>query len=261
MPELPDVELYRQCLDATALHQRIARIHVGSPRILAETTPQGLGRILKGAMFEATARHGKYLFAALDRSGWLLLHFGMTGRLEHLEQQQNAPDYTQCLVTFTNGFGLAYVARRKLGRIGVVASPQSFCRDHDIGPDALELRAERFIELASNRRGNVKAWLMDQGAIAGIGNVYSDEILFQAGIHPRRTLSHMDNEQLKRLHEALRLTLNAAIEANADPAQMPASFLLPHREDGGHCPRCRTAVASVQVAGRTAWYCPRCQTR
>lgn len=259
MPELPDVEVYRRYLRSTALHQRIEHVHVESPALLPGTTPQGLGRALKGEAFESTGRHGKHLFAELDHDGWLMLHFGMTGSLAYFRHREDTPDYTRCLFTFANGFHLAYVAPRKLGRIALVDSPQSFVTEHGLGPDALGLDAEAFQRLASGRRGGVKSWLMDQETMAGVGNVYSDEILFQAGIHPRRSVADLDDEALHRLHRALRSVLEAAIEAHAEPSRMPESFLLPHREQGGRCPKCNAQVEKVQAAGRTAWYCPKCQ--
>jgi formamidopyrimidine-DNA glycosylase len=259
MPELPDVETYRRYLNATGLHQRIASTDVESAAVLAGTTPRGLARALEGTSFESTRRHGKYLFASLARGGWLVLHFGMTGELKYFKHREDAPDYTQCLITYDNGFHLAYAAPRKLGRIGLTDSPQRLIQDKELGPDALDLNAEAFVELASKRRGSIKPWLMNQEIMAGIGNIYSDEILFQAGLHPRRSVGELDETTLRRLHRVLCSVLEAAIKARVDPIQMPAGFLLPHRRKGGRCPKCGTHLKTVKAAGRTAWYCPRCQ--
>ncbi|MGD8999916.1 MAG: DNA-formamidopyrimidine glycosylase family protein [Granulosicoccaceae bacterium] len=259
MPELPDVEVYKQYFDATALHRRIEHVHVESPALLANTTPQGLGRALKHKTLQATRRHGKYLFIALNGSGWLVLHFGMTGKLKYFQHRGDTPAYTRLLIGFENGYHLAYIAPRKLGRIALVDSPHSLLRDRHLGPDALELGTKEFIELAAKRRGMVKPWLINQTIIAGIGNIYSDEILFQAGIHPRRAVSDLDSEALKRLYKAMRTVLKTAINARAKPDQMPSTFLLPCRKKGGSCPKCRTLLATVKAAGRTAWFCPRCQ--
>jgi len=259
MPEAPDVELHRKYLDATALHLRIEHTHVDSPALLSGTTPQGLGRALKGRSFQSTCRHGKYLFAAVEHGGWLVLHFGMTGRLEYFQDRQDTPDYTRCLFAFANGFHLAYVAPRKLGRIALTDSPQSFIRDRNLGPDVLDLSVAAFLRLASQRRGSIKSWLMNQEIMAGIGNIYSDEILFQAGVHPRRAVGDLGEKELRNLHRSLRYVLKASIEAGADPSRMPACFLLPHRERRGHCPKCHAPLEKIQAAGRTAWYCRRCQ--
>jgi len=108
-------------------------------------------------------------------------------------------------------------------------------------------------------RGMVKPWLMDQHHLAGIGNIYGDEILFQAGIHPRRKMETLAESELRRIHRAMQETLALAIGAHADPARMPPHFLIPHRHRGGHCPRCHTPLAHTKIQGRTSWYCPRCQ--
>jgi formamidopyrimidine-DNA glycosylase len=259
MPELPDVEHYKRYLTATALHQPIARVQVVAPALLTGITPQALGRMLKGKRFESARRHGKYLFIALDNGHWLALHFGMTGSLHYFRQPADAPAYSQCLFHFDNGFTLAYVDPRKLGRIALTDDPQTLIRKHQLGADALALSAGKFIDLAAGQRGQVKAWLMQQNLMAGIGNIYSDEILFQAGIHPRQIIGKLDEASLKRLYRALRAVLKTAIDAQADPEQMPASYLLPRRHAKGRCPKCGTPLERLQAAGRTAWFCPRHQ--
>jgi formamidopyrimidine-DNA glycosylase len=100
---------------------------------------------------------------------------------------------------------------------------------------------------------------MDQHALAGIGNVYADEILFQARIHPGRRPHALDCRELNRLFNGLRKVLRKAIAAGADPARMPKSFLLPRRERGARCPRCGARIKTMVIGGRTTYYCPRCQ--
>lgn len=260
MPELPDVEVYRRYLTATALHKRIDHVHVECPTLLSGTSPQGLGRVLKGKTFESARRHGKYLFIELNNGErWLVMHFGMTGDLKYFQHEQDQPDFTQLLIAFRDGSFLAYSAPRKLGLIALTDRPPAFAAERELGPDALSFSEKAFVKLASQRRGGVKSWLMDQHTISGLGNVYSDEILFRAGIHPRRAVSDIDEAGLKRLYRSMRDVLKTAINAQADPDRMPSSFLLPHRDKGGHCPKCHAALAEVRAAGRSAWYCPRCQ--
>ena len=261
MPELPDVEVYRRYLDATALHQPIDRVEVDGPRLLRDSSPHGLGRRLKGRSFDAGRRHGKYLFATLDGGDTLVLHFGMTGRLDYARKPDDPPPHTACLFVFTNGARLAYVASRKLGRIAVAESPAAFVDAQALGPDALAIERDAFVEAGRKRRGGVKSWLTDQQRIAGIGNVYADEILYHAGIHPQRSLPDLDDDELRTLHRVMREVLEAAIAAGADPERMPADFLLPHRRKGGSCPGCRSRIRKLSVSGRTSWYCPACQPR
>lgn len=259
MPELPDVEIYKQYLNATALYQDIKCIHLESFILLSGTTPQSLGRALKHKSFRSTERHGKYLFIELNPFGWLVLHFGMTGYLKHFQHKVDRPNYAQFIITFENGFHLAYISRRKLGQIALTDKPQQFVKSHHLGPDALDLTLAHFYEQASKRRKNVKSWLMDQHIIAGIGNIYSDEILYHAKIQPQKTIGVLDQMTLVRLYQTIAIVLKTAIEARANPEQMPSTFLLPQRKQGGHCPECATPIEKIKIAGRYAWYCPRCQ--
>lgn len=259
MPELPDVEQFRRYFNATALHQRIRRIHVPAPSLLVDTSPQGLGHALKGRTFVAAERHGKYLFAKLDSGKWLVLHFGMSGAL-HYSKAGTRPKYTQLPIEFENGFELYYTAPRKLGRIALTESPRQWIDDRNLGQDALAIGEKAFVERAAQRRGSIKSWLMDQHSLAGIGNIYSDEILFQCRLHPQTPVGDLDDADIRGLYRALRRVLATAIERRAEPERLPDSYLLPHRHDGGRCPRCDTALEHTDTAGRTAWFCPRCQS-
>lgn len=258
MPELPDVEVYKRYLDATTLHQRIDRVRVSVPELLDGTTPQALGRVLHARRIESSRRHGKYLFAETDRGAWLVLHFGMTGFLRYFQHGERAPQHACLEVRFANGFHLAYAAPRKLGRIALARDPCWFVRSTGLGPDALAVDRASFRRLARSRRG-LKSWLTHQQTIAGIGNVYSDEILFQARLDPRRRVEALGVRELDRLYRSMRRVLTRTISTQADPSRVPRSFLLPHRGMGGRCPRCRGRLRREPIAGRSAWYCPRCQ--
>lgn len=261
MPELPDVETLRRYLAATSLHSRIARIDLKAPRMLYAVSRRELRAGLTGSSFERTARHGKNLFVALSQGNWLLLHFGMTGRLAYLDDAERPPPHTGLLIGFANGDRLACVWLRKLGKIGLVESPRAFCRERGLGPDAYALPLTEFRDLLAERRGSVKSALMDQHFIAGIGNVYSDEILFQAGIHPRASANRLSRRETATLHRALRHVLRIAIERRADPERLPDTWLLRRRTPGGRCPRCGGALRRIAIAGRTAYLCPKCQRR
>ncbi len=258
MPELPDVEIERRYFEAHALHQAVARTSVPAPDVLEATSPARLQHALKGHAFVETRRHGKHLFARFDGRQWLHLHFGMSGRLDY-DEDDVRPAHACVVFHFRGHHRLAFVAPRRLGAVGLTADPRSVIEDRGLGPDALALSREAFLEAAAGTRRQAKAWLMDQSVLAGIGNVYSDEILFQAGIHPRRNLDELGEAERRALFETMHEVLEAAIEAQADPERMPEDWLLPHREDGARCPRCDGPVEQVDAAGRTARYCPRCQ--
>jgi formamidopyrimidine-DNA glycosylase len=259
MPELPDVETYKRYFDSTALHRRVRALHVPGPRVLRGLTPQALGRRIDGSTFEASRRHGKYLFVRLDPDGWLVLHFGMTGRLAYFKSPTDKPDYTDVLFELDNGFRLAYAASRKLGWVGRLDDPDAFIAEEGLGPDALALDLDGFRRLAAEARGGVKCWLMRQETLAGIGNVYSDEVLFRARLHPKTSVRSLDPGQVAALFEALREVLYTSIAAQADPRRMPPDFLLPHRNPGAHCPQCGRLIMTIKACGRTAYLCPGCQ--
>lgn len=259
MPELPDVEVYKRQFDRLALRHRIADAAVGSERILEQLSGRGLVSHLRGHRFERSRRHGKYLFGGLDDHAWIVFHFGMSGRFESFRGQP--PKGTQLVLDFDEGTHLALVMPRKLGRLGLTVDPDEYIASKELGIDALDrkLTFDRFRILAREHSGMVKCWLMDQSIMAGVGNIYADEILFQAGLVPQRKLEELDDSALKQLYSTMHEVLATAIRHSADPANMPDAFLLPRRKEGAPCPRCGGTVARAAACGRTAYYCPNCQ--
>jgi len=257
MPELPDVAVYKRYSDSTALHQSIADAVVLDDQLLDGTSAATVRRALRGAAFEATRRHGKHLFARLSTGRWLALHFGMTGSLQYYKRADTAPEYGYFRVDFDNGYHLALVVPRKLGRVRIIDDPDAFVEAHDLGPDALALDVQTFKARLDGRRGLVKSALMDQGVIAGLGNIYADEVLFQAGIHPRTQVSALDDEALSSLFDAMREVLDVAIDGKADPEALPADrFMLPHRQGDQRDPYSGVPLEKVTVSGRTGYYSP-----
>jgi len=265
MPELPDVELYKQRLDRAGLNRRIDHVVVTEPRVLRDITPRSLDTRLRDVAMRSTRRHGKHLFAATDAGFWLEMHFGMTGSLELYADSESAPAFERVRLDFNDGGRLAYTNRRLLGHIGIVDDPDAFIVKQDLGIDALDpvLSPTAFATLITRRRGAIKSALMDQSLIAGIGNIYSDEILFQARIHPKRPANRLTEDEQSRLYAALQGVLKTAIAAGAGSEQLldklPGNFLLPHREPGASCPRCAADLKTLRTSGRTAYFCPRCQ--
>ncbi len=261
MPELPDVAGFATYLKSTSLHKRISGTTVDDDRILRSITPQQLGKRLKGARFESTRRYGKFLFVELDRGGWMVLHFGMTGDVRYYKNGHAAPPHTKLLVSFDNEFRLAYRSKRLLGQITFTDDPAEFIREHELGPDALDddLEADAFIAALTGRRGAIKPALMNQSIVAGVGNVYADEILFQAGIHPDTAINQLDRERLRELHRTMRRVLRLASDRGGDVEKLPRSYLLTERREGGRCPRCGAGLQHHEINGRTSYFCPHCQ--
>ena len=261
MPELPDVEVYKRYLDATSLHQEIQQVEIRASKLVKGTALSTLREELTGAGFERTRRHGKWLFAGINSGTWLVLHFGMTGELKYFQDLDDDPAYDQLLISFVNGCHLAYSAPRKLGEFRIIQEVEGFLHAKELGPDVMDLDRNEFLSLLSGRRGMLKTALMDQSLMAGIGNVYSDEVLYQVGLHPRTEIKHLTEEVLGEVFSALHEVVDTAVEHGAEPEEFPADYLTPHRQPGTDCPRCEGQIERIKVSGRSAYCCPSCQDR
>jgi formamidopyrimidine-DNA glycosylase len=263
MPELPDVELFRRALDAHALQRKILRAVVSDARILGDLAEKTFVARLEGNQLQSSRRHGKHLLVRLARDGWLAMHFGMTGSLCYVEPAAADVPYGRVRLDFGDG-SLAYINRRMLGRVGLADDADAFIAAEGLGPDALDPTFDlEKLSAALDGRREVKAVLMDQSLVAGIGNLYADEILLQARLHPRTPGRKLGEAKRRTLFEKVREVLQTAIDRGAGAEQflehLPKSYLLPQRHEGGICPRCRSKLATLKAAGRTSYYCPRCQ--
>jgi formamidopyrimidine-DNA glycosylase len=256
MPELPDVEFYRQYLNATSLHQPILEVEVMEKTILHQVTPRKLRRTLRGHAIESSRRHGKYLFGALDSKAWLVFHFGMTGNLKYFRYLRDEPEYTKVRFDFKNGYHLSYISIRKLGFVGLIQDPEDWIRRKDLGPDALEITKEEFLTRMESKRGYLKFALMDQSTLAGVGNIYSDEILFQAGLNPNIRVPSLSTDTLEEIFWIMKEVLNTAVKVSAETGNLPPKYIIPHREKEGTCPKCGHPLQRATIGGRTAYYCP-----
>lgn len=265
MPELPDVEGFKRLLAKNALRKTIDQVVVSDARILGKLSAKRFAARLRGAKLVEARRHGKYLMARLDRGGWLTLHFGMTGALQSVGRSGGEPPFTRLRLDFAGGGSLAYVNKRMIGRVGLTEDAADFVAAERLGPDALDRRFdfEAFRAALRDLKRDVKSVLMDQQIVAGIGNIYSDEILFQARIDPATRTDELAPSQLNRLFVQMRKVLKTAVSRGAGSEQfvdrMPRGSLLPQRKKGGHCPRCRSSLRIFKLGSRTAYCCPRCQ--
>lgn len=265
MPELPDVEGFKRVLAKNALRKTIERVAVGDARILGKLSTQTFAARLQGAKLVEARRHGKHLMARIDRGGWLTLHFGLSGGLHFLRSHDGQPPFTRVSLDFAGDGCLAYSNKRMIGRVGLAADASGFIAEEKLGPDALDRRfdLDAFKAAVTSSKRDVKSVLMDQEILAGIGNIYSDEILFQARMKPTEPVNRLAPAALARLFSVMRKVLETAIAHGAGPEQsverMPEGFLLPERRKGGHCPRCRSPLKISKVGGRTSYCCPRCQ--
>jgi formamidopyrimidine-DNA glycosylase len=243
MPELPDVEVYRRYLDATSLHQKIRSATVIDSRMLKGISSRELQARTKGRFLDSTRRHGKYLFAPLDRgSGWLVFHFGMTGDLKYAKGGVH-DRHARVILDFMNGYRLLYRDKRRFGEVRFAGDADSFIRGKGLGPDAIDIGRGAFDRLLARSRGSIKPLLMNQKAIAGIGNIYSDEMLFQSNIHPASRAKGLGEEQTARLYRSMLFVLKTAVRKHADSKRFPASYLIHQRDEGG-------ALSPVRIQNR-----------
>ncbi|MEM7024709.1 MAG: DNA-formamidopyrimidine glycosylase family protein [Pseudomonadota bacterium] len=265
MPELPDAELFKRDLDAHALNQTIRGVTVGDARILGDLPEDVFVERLTGNRLLDSRRHGKHLLVRLAQHGWLTLHFGMTGALQHVVPPETEVPYGRVRLTFDDG-SLVYVNRRMLGRVGLADDADNFIASEGLGPDALDpaLDSAALDEVLDAGR-DLKTLLMDQALIAGIGNVFADEILFQARLHPRSRGRNLNQPQrqalLANIKEVLTKSIDLGAGAEGQTDRMPDHFVTPHRHLGGICPRCGRALSVVKVGGRTTYACDHCQAR
>lgn len=265
MPELPDVEGFKRVLAKDASHKAIVHVVVSDARILGKLPVRKFASSLEGAQLVAVRRHGKHLMANIDRGGWLTLHFGPAGGLQFVAKSDGEPPFTRVRLDFANDGSLAYTNKRMIGRVGLAEDAADFIAEEKLGPDALDRRLDfdAFKTGVLGLKRDVKSVLMEQKIIAGIGNVYSDEILFQARINPVERIDNLSPAELKRLFAEMRKVLKTAVDRGAGSEQfverLPKGFLLAERRKGGHCPRCGTVLKTCKVGGRTGYCCPRCQ--
>jgi formamidopyrimidine-DNA glycosylase len=263
MPELPDVASFRKYFERTSLKKKIVFVRVKNPRIVREISSAELEKELTGRTFLSSRQHGKYMFAETDSGKWLVLHFGMTGFLHYFENPEDEPAYDRFLIGFDNSGLLAYVNQRMLGWIGLTQDPDQLVQKKGLGPAALDSRFDfaLFKKNLSGRKSEIKPALMDQSAVAGIGNIYSDEILFQARIHPKARLNALSENQLRTIFDKIKEVLRTAVDRDADTEKFPEDYLLRNRKKGAECPVSGDKLETMKVAGRTACFCPHCQPK
>jgi formamidopyrimidine-DNA glycosylase len=265
VPELPEVERARQALEG-ALDREIEAVDDGDEWVSRPHRPGDIARALVGGRLVAAHRRGKTMW--LDTVGPdgeagppLGVHLGMGGRIivtgpdgERGGGEPVRPDRTprkaewdRFTMTFTDGGQLRLFDKRRLGRVRL---------DPDLsllGPDAEMITPEEFRTRIRRGRAPVKARLLDQSVLAGVGNLLADETLWQARVDPRRRIDTLGDEELAALHRSLRTAIRKAIRKGG----VHTGTLVAHRRADGHCPRCGAALQRATVGGRTTWFCPR----
>ncbi len=275
MPELPEVETIRRQLDERLPGRTMARVEVRDPLLVAPEAPAAFAAALRGRRVADVGRRGKYLLLGLDSGDTLAMHLRMTGQLWW---SPAAPDpslaHVRARFDLDDGSALVFSDTRRFGRAWVLEAGMPDRRGYwaaraGVEPLSGAFTARRLGALLAGRRAPVKPLLLNQTLVAGIGNIYADEALFQAGVHPLRPGGELTPGQVARLHRAVRDRLRAGIASGGasidryrDSLGRPGTMqdlLRVHRHAGEPCPRCGAVIVKTRVGGRGTYHCPRCQ--
>jgi formamidopyrimidine-DNA glycosylase len=273
MPELPEVESVRRQLEPVLTGRRFVRVRIDDPRLVRPYEPAAVAAELEGECVAAVDRRGKYLIVRFGSGRILLIHLRMTGSLLHtLTGSLQDDPHQRAVVTLDDGSDVAYRDVRRFGTWLLLepgeAEPYLGAR---IGDEPLEtlFTAVRLGERLAGRRTSLKAALLDQRTLAGLGNIYADEALWRARLNPLRPAADLDRAELRRLHRSIRAALEHGLARQGSTLRdyrlpdgsggsMQEEFRVYGRRDEP-CDRCGTPIARTRVAGRTTWFCPTCQ--
>ena len=274
MPELPEVETIRAQLAPRLTGRRFDRVVIADARLTRPNPPEAIAASLEGERVRDVGRRGKYLVVEFESGRHLLIHLRMTGNLEHPARGGfEADPYRRAVVSLDDGSDVAYRDVRRFGTWTLLEPGElaDYIAARRLGGEPLErtFTTARLSRALAGRRAPVKAALLDQRAAAGIGNIYADEALWRARLHPLRPAGSLSPEELARLRKAIRAALQMGIarqgatlrdyrDPDGEPGRMQDEFRVYGRA-GEPCPRCGTPIEKTRAGGRGTWYCPSCQ--
>ncbi len=281
MPELPEVETVTRGLRLAILGRRILSVALAKTDFIDD--PVALEEHLPGRRIEAVERFGKFMFLRLSgvtearrtaengdaEPAFLLVHLGMTGRFAPSRAEQPREKHTHISLLLDDGRELRYTDARRFGRVAYLTEVPLAEELTGFGADPLEVSSEEFTKRICGRRARIKALLLDQSVLRGVGNIYGDESLWRAKIHPARLGAKLNREQAETLRRALQEILRKAIALRGssisdflDAEGEPGEYQRHHRaygREGKCCYRCKTPIRRAIVAGRSSYFCPKCQ--
>lgn len=276
MPELPEVETVARGLQREITGRKIISVALGKTDFI--DNPEAVESELPGRTILRVERYGKFLLLGLsageeakdgDEEAALLVHLGMTGALMPKKVNDPQAKHTHVVMMLGDGRELRYVDPRRFGRIAYLAGDVLARELQRFGADPLEAALEEFAQRIHGRKARIKALLLDQSVLRGVGNIYADESLWKAKIHPAQLGAGLKREQVEQLYAALQGILKKAILLRGssisdflDAEGLPGEYQQHHRaygREGKPCFRCNTAIRRVIVAGRSSYFCPSCQ--
>jgi len=267
MPELPEVETIRRQLQRYYQGEQIQRLKVHTPALLKNLSPEALAQALTGKTIRDFHRRGKFLIFEIDHQQ-LVFHLGMSGIFVQEVGQSRYPRHIHLTFAFKSGKQLHYQDVRKFGGLWWYNTPHHFA-ELGIEPLSQNFTLNKFKELLHLRRMNIKRLLMEQSIIAGIGNIYANEMLFLAKISPLRRSDTLSDAEVQRLHQAIQTVLNAAIERFGTTYSAYRTvegqsgenqkFLQVYHRQGQPCLWCGRLIQKIVLNNRSTFYCPECQ--
>jgi formamidopyrimidine-DNA glycosylase len=273
VPELPEVETIRRQLEPLLTGRRIQHAEIRDPRLTRPFEPEAVAESLHDEHISELDRRGKYLIVRFESGRVLLIHLRMTGNLRVAVGDDSANGlHDRAVLKLDNGSDVIYRDVRRFGTWLLVEPGElDAYLDDRIGDEPLEgaFRAPALAARLAGRRAPLKAALLDQRTVAGLGNIYADEALWRARVHPLRRAGDLDAEEVRRLHRALREALRTGIARqgatlrdyatpDGERGSMQEEFRVYGRE-GEPCLRCGTPIEKIRAAGRGTYFCPRCQ--
>ena len=271
MPELPEVETIVRQLRRPLIGRTFSYSWTDWPRQIVTPDPAGFNQRLANQTITAIERRAKYLLFSLSEGDTLLIHLKMSGQLAVVPAGEPRNKHTHVIFGFTDGDQLRFTDTRKFGRVYLVKEPADILGQ--LGPEPLHLSftADLLQTLLAKRQRTLKPLLLDQTFIAGIGNIYADEALFYAGLHPGRNTATLTPAEITRLHAAIQKALTLGIDhqgatismyrqPDGRKGQMQNEFVVYDRRNQP-CKQCQTPIQQLILGGRTTHFCPQCQAR
>ncbi len=275
MPELPELEAFKKYVIHNVLNKSISDVTASYKRSIKKVTFSAFKKILIGKKFLSAKRKGKYLIIDLNSSDKkIVMHFGLTGYLVYTKDKKEKVRFSKVTFIFANGSALHWCDIRKFGAIWLVKKLDEIKGLKKLGPDPLTISKKDFLILLSqSEKKNIKSFLMDQSIIAGIGNEYSDEILFQAKINPHCSISDLSEKQRDTLYKTMNSVLKYAVSLRTKKKNVgqryfsgqnnegfKSTYLIPHRHGDMQCPKDkRHLLKKTKIGGRSSYYCPKDQ--
>jgi len=276
MPELPEVETVANGMHARVAGERIVRIWTSGKPQTFKTPEAELTQALTGSAIESVRRVGKTIVMTVSgkkQAVEFLIHLGMTGRLLVCDSGQPMAPHTHAILTLADGREVRFVDPRRFGRLSIhkpsEKKPDAPASYTGPGREPLTISVDEFVALFRHRKTRIKAALLNQSLLHGVGNIYADESLFRAGIRPRRQAGRLTRDELLRLRKALVEVLRQAIKLGGssvsdyvDADGVRGFFQLQHKvymRGGEPCLVCKTPIQRITLAGRGTHFCPSCQ--